>query len=71
MEQALQEKAKPLENEKIVLAAKDDLESFISASINPETLEEVLFKIRPDPVFPIEGSREAFAKSMREEELER
>jgi len=65
LEQALQEKAKPLENEKIVLAAKDDLESFISASINPETLEEVLFKIRPDPVFPIEGSREAFVKSMR------
>jgi len=69
LENALQEKAKPLEGEKIVLAAKDELENFISASINSETLEEILFKIRPDPVF--EGSREAFTKSMREEEIER
>ena len=68
LENALQEKAKPLEGEKIVLAAKDELENFISASINSETLEEILFKIRPDPVF--EGSREAFTKSMREEEIE-
>ena len=68
LEQALQEKAKPLEGEKVVLAVKDDLENFISASINSEALEEILFKIRPDPVFPFENSREAFAKSIRQEE---
>ena len=64
----LYKKKQPLKA-KIVLAAKDELENFISASINSETLEEILFKIRPDPVF--EGSREAFTKSMREEENER
>ena len=62
LESALQEKAKPLEGEKIVLAAKDELENFISASINSEILEEILFKIRPDPVF--EGSRKALEKTM-------
>jgi len=57
-----------LEGSKVVLAAKDDLESFINASLNPEVIEEVLRKIRPDPVF--ENSREALARTLMAEEIE-
>jgi len=65
IERALLEKREPMEGSKVVLAAKDDLENFINASLNPEIIEEVLRKIRPDPIF--ESSREALAKAMEDD----
>ena len=65
IERELASKSEPMEGEKVVLAAKDGLENFISASINPTAIEEALFKIRPDPVF--EGSRSALEKVFRED----
>jgi len=65
IERELASKSEPMEGGKVVLAAKDGLENFISASINPTAIEEALFKIRPDPVF--EGSRSALEKVFRED----
>lgn len=68
IEKELEKKAMPLEGERVVLAAKNDLENFITASINPVAVEEILFKIRPDPMF--EGPRKAFAKSIKDPPME-
>ena len=65
IEKALLEKPIPLDGDRVVLAAKDELENFINASLNPEALEEALRRIRPDPVF--EGSREALVKVFDED----
>jgi len=55
-----------------MIAAKDELASFIEKSIPADAIEKVLSKIEPTPV--IAGSRETLAKVMKDDvepELER
>jgi len=59
IESELSAKNEPMDGSKVVLAAMDGFENFVSASLNPEAIEEALRKIRPDPIF--ENSREALA----------
>lgn len=65
LEKSILESSFSLNGNRIVLATRDDLESFINASLNVEIMEEALQKIRSDPVF--ESSRDALAKVMEDD----
>jgi len=65
IEKELHKATGPLGGSRVVLAAKEELANFIYASLNPEIIEEALFKIRSKPVF--EGSRKALEKVFEED----
>lgn len=73
LEKELAQSEKPLPNgSPVMIAAKDELASFIEKSIPADAIEKVLSKIEPTPV--IAGSRETLAKVMKDDvepELER